>query len=194
MKPPYPKHIPWRIVESIFVLADILLLPKLLLWINGWVKPNTRPLTDREMAMARTVFGQHISYNKVCVDERARIGCKQYHFAYVGFHCINTWGALAEAHFIHEMIHVWQYERFGSVYIPRALYAQRTPEGYHYGGVAAIKHAAAKGYGLLHFNYEQQGEIVADYFCLLNGYLPRYCPPDAQLLPFFKQVIGKDLA
>lgn len=74
-----------------------------------------------------------------------------------------------EALLIHELVHVWQYERLGSVYIPLALKAQHSKEGYDYGGVQALQQALATGRDLLDFNLEQQADIVADYFCLLHG-------------------------
>jgi hypothetical protein len=80
---------------------------------------------------------------------------------------------------------VWQYQQVGSRYIPRALYAQRTREGYNYGGVMALERAK----GWADFNYEQQAEIVADYFCLQQGLPPRYCPPDARLMGVFEALL-----
>lgn len=162
--------------------------------LNAIFKPGTRSLLPREIALARLIFGDYIPYHQVRIDETARIGCRHYNLAYVGFYCINTWGPLSDAHFIHEMVHIWQYHRHGSVYIPRALHAQRTPEGYHYGGAEAIRDAERDGKQLSDFNYEQQGEIVADYFCLLSGAHPRYCPNNPTLLPLYQNFVQKGLS
>ncbi len=180
----YPRSLPWRLLETVFLLADCLFLPELLVFGNRIFKPGTRRLTNREIELARLVFNESIDYQKVWIDDRARLGCRQYRFAYVGFNCINCWGKLADPHFIHEMVHVWQYQREGSVYIPRALYAQRTVEGYNYGGVEKLINARWQD-----FNYEQQGDIVADYFCLLQGLKPRHCAPDPAYLPVFRAVL-----
>ena len=185
----YPAHFAWRGMEAALLLADCLFLPELLMFLNQLFKPNTRKLTPREVTLAQSIFGNNIDYQKVRIDERARIGCKKYHFAYVGFCVINAWDPLSKPHFIHEMVHIWQYQRMGSVYIPRALYAQRTFEGYNYGDIAGLRQMAGQGRGLADFNFEQQGDVVADYFCLRQGFKPRWCPDDRVYLDDFERVI-----
>ena len=186
----YPRHLAWRSMEAFLLLADCLYLPELLMLLNRIFKTNTRRLTTDEIALARSIFGDSINYKKVWIDERAHIGCRQHHLAYVGFCVINAWGPLSEPLYLHEMVHVWQYQRLGSVYIPRALYAQRTPAGYNYGGIAGLRRAAEQGRGLADFNFEQQGDLVADYFCLLQGYEPRWCPDEVGYLGDFERVVG----
>lgn len=162
--------------------------------LNRLFKPNTRLLSEREIALARSIFGEAIDYQKVRMDERSHIGCRQYRFAYVGFYFINSWGKLSDPVLIHELVHVWQYQRLGSVYIPRALWAQCTPEGYNYGGISTLQRAIEQGKSLTDFNYEQQGDIVADYFCLKNGWKPRWCGADKTYLPVFEAIIYKAIA
>ncbi len=186
----YPTHFVWRFMEAALLFADCLYLPEMLVFLNQFFKPNTRKLTPYEIELARSIFGEIIDYQKVSIDDKARIGCKKYQFAYVSFCVINTWGQLSEPHFIHEMVHIWQYQRLGSVYIPRALYAQRTPEGYNYGGINGLRQMAEQGRGLADFNFEQQGDVVADYFCLLNGFRPHWCPADQKYLVDFERVIN----
>jgi len=185
----HPVTLLWRLLESCFHLADWLFFPKFLMFLNQIFKPNTRPLTEREIALARSIFGETIDYQKVRLDERSHIGCRQYHFAYVGFYFVNSWGKLSDPVLIHELVHVWQYQRLGSVYIPRALWAQRTPEGYDYGGISSLKKALEQGKTLTDFNYEQQADIVADYFCLKNGWKPRWCKLDKSYLPVFEKIL-----
>jgi hypothetical protein len=183
----------WRVFETSFFLTDLLFFPETLMLLNRIFKPNTRRLTEREIALARSIFGETIDYQKVRLDERSFVGCRQFQFAYVGFHFVNSWGQLSEPHFIHEMVHVWQFQRIGSVYIPRALWAQRTAEGYDYGGVSALQKAAEQGKTLTDFNYEQQADIVADYFCLQNGWKPRWCEPNQAHLPVFESLMKQAL-
>ncbi|MEL6945484.1 MAG: hypothetical protein AAFO82_22755, partial [Bacteroidota bacterium] len=64
------------------------------------------------------------------------------------------------------------YQHLGAAYIPRALWAQRTQEGYNYGGVTALQMAIQTNKKFWEFNYEQQGDIVADYFRISHGYSP----------------------
>ena len=177
-------------MESVFRFLDVLFVPHFLVFLNSILKFNSRPLSPGEIEAAQTVFGNSINYQKVRVDTKAWLGCKQYHFAYVGFHVINCWGKLSRPLLIHELMHVWQYQRFGAVYIPRALYAQHSPEGYNYGGGEAIRQAALEGLSLQHFNWEQQADIVADYFCLQHDLKPRWCKFGAVYLPYFKKIIS----
>lgn len=182
-----PLH--WKLFEGILRLLELALFPQLLMALNRLLKPNTRPLSERELALARSIFGEHIDYKKVRLDERSHLGCRRYRFAYVGFHYINSWGALSDADFIHEMVHVWQYQHVGAVYIARALYAQNTHEGYNYGGTEALQKALKKGLNLLDFNYEQQADIVSDYFCLKTRRQPRWCIPSPHALPVFEAAV-----
>ncbi len=180
----------WRVAEKCLQFLGWLMLPPCWIWLHRVFKKNTRPLSAREIAIAKTVFGDSLNYQKIKLDERARIGCRKYRFAYVSFYLINSWGPLSDVTLIHELMHVWQYERFGPAYIPRALHAQRTPEGYNYGGVPALQSALQREENLLSFNYEQQAEIVADYFCLKNGKIPRWCTPDLAALPVFERLLS----
>ena len=65
---------------------------------------------------------------------------------------------------VHELVHVYQYERAGSRYFAEALLAQHEA-GYDYGGAAALQLSArARGRHLRDFNREQQAQIVQDYY------------------------------
>jgi hypothetical protein len=64
---------------------------------------------------------------------------------------------------VHELVHVYQYERAGSRYFAEALLAQHEA-GYDYGGAAALQEARAHGRHLRDFNREQQAQIVQDYY------------------------------
>ena len=64
---------------------------------------------------------------------------------------------------MHELVHVYQYERVGSHYFAEALLAQHEA-GYDYGGAEALQEARARGKHLRDFNREQQAQIVQDYF------------------------------
>jgi hypothetical protein len=68
---------------------------------------------------------------------------------------------------IHELVHVYQYERVGSVYGVESLYAQHTT-GYDYGGPEGLRKALTEGKRFCSFNREQQAQIVQDYYLLLR--------------------------
>jgi hypothetical protein len=189
----FPRHVGWWMLECVFLVLDVLCVPDLLMLTDRLVKPRQRALTLREMALSRTVFGNHLDYHRVRLDSRAHLGPRAFGFAYVGFQVVKSWGDLSDPVLIHELVHVWQYKCFGSVYIPRALWAQHFGGGYDYGGEAALLRVYERGGGLLDFNYEQMGEVVADYFRLLHGYRPLYCRADAGLLPVMKAVVDRGL-
>ncbi len=186
---PFPQTWKWRLLERLVRLAEGLFFSEILMFLNGLAKPNCRRLTAAEIQMAEQVFGQSIDYQKVRLDARARIACRKHGLAYVGFHSINSWGELSPPILIHELMHVWQFQHLGAVYIPRALFAQTTRAGYDYGGVENLRRALAEGRSLLDFNYEQQADIVADFFCLKMGWRPRWCRADRAYLPVFQALV-----
>ena len=87
--------------------------------------------------------------------------------AYVSFNLINYNSSLPKSIFIHECVHIWQYQQFGSVYILRALQAQRSKAGYDYGGVEALYSAMISRMSFMDFNFEQQGQIFEDYSSMI---------------------------
>lgn len=154
-----------------------------------FLKPNSRPLTQREEALARTVFQNSINYSRVRIDTSAMLGPRQFRLCYVSFYIINNWGPLSDELLIHELVHVWQYQHGGIRYIPRALMAQQSPEGYNYGGSEALATASQRGQQLQDFNFEQQADIVTDYFRLSQGQPPRWGHATPNDLPLYRSFV-----
>ena len=159
----------WNI-DLFFYVIDLLGIGELYETFLDLVKFNSRPMTLEEIALAKTIFGDSIKYHRVLIDEYAFAGPKQKRFAYVSFYTINSWGKMWEAFLLHELTHVWQYQKIGAIYIPRALRAQTSQMGYNYGGVHILRQAKENEASIFAFNLEQQGDIVADYYKLKNGY------------------------
>jgi len=155
------------------------------------LKWKTRPLTPAEIELATSVYGSSIDYSQVRIDETAWLGPRQYLFCYVSFNTINSWQPMRADTLVHELMHVWQYQHLGAAYIPRALRAQRSPEGYNYGGITALRQAQKAGKQLLDFNYEQQADIVADYFRLQNGWRPRWGRGTVEDLEVYAFFVGQ---
>ncbi len=132
-----------------------------------WCKWHTKPLTQRQRELAKRVFGSSMNLDAVRIDYRARIGTRRGKMAYVSFATINCFESMRDPHLIHELVHIWQYERVGAVYIVRAILAQLSEKGYDYGGKIGL--LANKDRGLEGFNYEQQGDIAADFYKRLLG-------------------------
>jgi len=89
--------------------------------------------------------------------------------AFTTFHTINLpkSGSQSRLHLdiiVHELVHVYQFELVGSIYIWQAILAQRSKEGYKYGGWQGLKEDWSKGKHFRSYNREQQGQIAEDYY------------------------------
>ena len=132
------------------------------------VKWKTRPLSLHEKAIALRVFEKHIPLHLIAFDPDSIPVTRKKTSAYVSFHTINSSPALQDHIFIHELVHVWQYHRFGSAYISESIWAQKWGGGYNYGGLELLQKYSA-GKGLVAFNFEQQADIIEDYYRWKNG-------------------------
>jgi hypothetical protein len=180
----------WWLELFIYIL-DSLGIPELYETIMDFVKFNTRALYKWEIALARSVFGNAIDYRRVRIDEYSFAGPRQKKFCYVSFYVINSWGSMQNSIFIHEMTHVWQFEKMGSVYIPHALKAQQSEMGYNYGGVSALKACQEKGKSFRSFNLEQQGDIISDYYRIRDGYQPLWGNGSRHDLPIYESFVDQ---
>jgi hypothetical protein len=133
---------------------------------------HVSPLTGEEIGTAATIIGPTaIRYADVRIAEGgvlnlifARNGGR----AFTTFHTINlpTSGPHCRPNFailLHELVHVYQYERTGGLYVAEAIYAQNTT-GYSYGGPENLQQCLATGVCYRNFNREQQAQMVQDYY------------------------------
>jgi hypothetical protein len=171
------------LILSLFGIAEIYET------ITDFIKFNTRSLTPWEKKMLKGVYGKSINYNRVRIDNLGLIGPKQFRMCYVSFYTINSWGDMSNYLLVHEMMHVWQYQKMGAVYIPRALAAQNSPMGYNYGGLDALKEAIENGQGLKAFNLEQQADIITDYYLLREGYKTQWSEANQFDLPIYENFV-----
>ena len=176
-------------LEFLLLILDCLGISELLETISDFVKFNTRPLQAWEKDLARQVFGNKIRYSRVRIDEYAFAGPKQKSICYVSFFLVNSWGSMENSLLLHELTHVWQYQRMGIVYIPRALGAQLYGEGYNYGGADHLRDLRTRQVTIDHFNLEQQADIVSDYYRIKNGYAPRWGDGGLADLPVYEYFI-----
>ncbi len=192
------KNLGWWLLESFLYLLECLGVAEVYETIMDFVKFNTRSLHQWEKDLAKEYFGDSIRYNRVRIDEYSFVGPKQKKICYVSFYTINSWGPMSNSLLLHEMTHVWQYEKMGIVYIVKALRAQVSKMGYNYGGVSALKAYIKSGKPFQAFNLEQQAEIVTDLYLLKNGYTPRWGLgkyPDLKVYEsFVKQIQLDDLS
>ena len=135
---------------------------------------HATPLTSGERNAAQAVMGEDaLQWDQVRVAEggflhivHALNGGR----AFTSFHTINipTGGAHGRnntAIMVHELTHVYQYERVGSLYMGQAIHAQATI-GYGYGGAAGLRSGRAGGRTFASYNREQQAQIAQDYYAL----------------------------
>ncbi len=161
-------------LESLLYILDLVALGEIYGILTDWIKFNTRRLYDWEIELAKTVFADSIHYSLVTIDEKAVFGIKIKPLAkaYVSYHVINAGAIMANGLLIHELVHVWQYERFGSAYTLKAYLAQKSEMQYNYGGVNALRKAIEDQKKFLDFNFEQQGDLVQDYYRIKENYTP----------------------
>jgi hypothetical protein len=150
---------------------------------------GTRPLTAGEIALARSIFGEAIDYARVTIRRRKFFALHQrkvtmapmghLHFHPEAPHYCDDFAAAPlhhQAHFIHELVHVWQTQRLGRWH----LLLRRHPW-------CRYDYAIRPGWRLTQYGIEQQAEIVRHAFLLRNGARVAGAPPLATyetLLPF----------
>ncbi|MBK9051324.1 MAG: hypothetical protein IPL78_10540 [Chloroflexi bacterium] len=163
-------------------LFDLVGGPELAQFLMHLVMPTTA-LTVTEMHAAATVLGPTaLRYGDVRVAEGGvlplifRLNKSR---AFALWHTIHLpeRGRADLSLLVHEITHVFQYEKIGSIYIGEALYAQWTlgRGAYLYGGTPGLKQAHHEGKPYKAYTREQQAQIAQDYYLLITQ---ATCPPD----------------
>lgn len=128
-------------------------------------------MSPGEVALAQSMFGNAIDYAPVRIRRRkffplhpkgvtmAPMGHLHFH-PQAGHYCddFSTAKLSLQAHFIHEMVHVWQAQIRGRWY----LVLMRHPW-------SRYDYALRPGWPLARYGLEQQAEIVRHAFMLRNG-------------------------
>ena len=179
-----------RLLQLLLEALDLAGLPEVFSFL--WrILTRSTPLTGAEIAAASDVLGpQALRYQDIRVAES---GILRLVFkanggrAFATFHTVNLPAAGGHQRanvdiLVHELVHVYQYERAGSRYFAEALLAQQE-EGYGYGGAEGLTLARDQGKRLRDFNREQQAQIVQDYFML-----KRYGRDASVFEPFVEQL------
>ncbi|HRD07683.1 MAG: hypothetical protein U0V54_04025 [Saprospiraceae bacterium] len=155
----------WFFDLSLYVL-DCLYLPELYKAIYILFKPGIRKLTDEERTVARSVFLGELDCDGILMDQHSQRVSKRLGVAYVTFGLIHCWKPLRDDVLIHELVHVFQYQLFGSSYIAHALRAQFSHPSYDYGGLQGLEMALLQKRTFLSFNFEQQASIIEHFYHL----------------------------
>lgn len=187
----YPGKVGLWFLELLFYILDVFGIGEIYGILADWIKFNSRPLHKWEIGLAKTIYGDAIRYNTITIDEKGIFGFKIFPAAkaYVSYQTINSNSSMENGVLMHEFIHIWQYERFGTAYALRALLAQQSKMQYNYGGVTALRSAIAKRLDFLSFNFEQQGDIIQDYYRIKQGYRPLWGTGGKQDLHYYEHFI-----
>ena len=146
---------------------------------------GARPLTDGEVALARSMFGEAIDYGRVTIVHRKwwplqPRGIVMAPTGNIHFHPDSpSWSddfanepLSLQGLFIHEMTHVWQAQSKGRFYLP----LMRHP-------FCRYAYTLCPGQPFDRYGLEQQAELVRHRFLADRGWPVAVCPEPA-LLPF----------
>lgn len=172
-------------------ILDLFAVPEIYETLMDLSKWNTRALTKRERLIASVIFTDSINLDMVRIDDRAVIGPKWGRFAYVSYHTINSYGRISDAVLVHELMHVWQFTYLGSRYIINALLAQKSKDGYDYKGLARMHEVINERKTILDFNYEQQADIICDYYRVSVGKRAQWSTADREDLDSYQYFINQ---
>lgn len=167
--PNRPSHILIWFSDLISYILDCLGLGEMITALLFILFPKSRGLTASEIKMLTPLFGNSIRYSDVLIIPDSNEWTKKFAHAFVLFNTIHYHGELKNHILVHEMVHVYQYQHFGSMYIARALIAQHFGEGYEYGSSTGLFRAMIYGKKFKDFNFEQQGQIMEDYYLNYSG-------------------------
>ena len=174
-----PRRVGIWLIVLLFRLLDLAGIPELWSLLLRTVA-HVSPLTGEEIGAAAAILGPTaLRYADVRVAEGGLLDLifkRNGGRAFATFHTINlpTFGPHRRSHFailLHELVHVYQYERTGGLYIAEAIYAQKTT-GYSYGSPEDLQMCLADGGCYRNFNREQQAQLVQDYYERLQAGLP----------------------
>jgi hypothetical protein len=188
------KNLSEWIIDLMFYVFDVILLPDIFEFVFTWIQPKVRLLDEEEKSYIRKYFDNQVVIQNIRISYTIPNWLKKMAVAVVTFNTIHFSHKISLPVFIHEVVHIWQYQKFGSVYIYRALKAQNSDQGYNYGGLENLYSKMLNNYIFTDFNFEQQGEIFEDY-CRLKECSTEQNPiAQASFEYFVGQVKGSEVA
>lgn len=128
----------------------------------------TRALTPEEIAFARSVYGDQLDTSKIRLTEGGLNQSADTAVALPGVilfppGALSKPGAEFDSWLIHELAHQWQYQRG---YETVDLIPDAARGDYDYGKEPGLREALEQGKTLDQFNFEEQGDILRDYYML----------------------------
>lgn len=154
------------LISLLLYIGDLFVLPEIISILYVLFSKNIRGLSPKENKIKEMLFKNNLRI-PILLNDKAHFLTNQGKIAFVSFYIINSTG-MSDKTFAHELIHIYQFSRYGSPYIIRALLAQRTRSGYNYGGTSSLLNLYESNLSQGYLNYEQQGDVLADYYILLR--------------------------
>jgi hypothetical protein len=151
------------------LLADVLFFFDIFEIIANLFSPNSRLLTDIEKQRCQEVFGNTVDCQLIMYDKRSLPVRRGMAHAYVLFNTIQSWRPIRADIFVHELVHIWQYQNFGAGYIAAALAAQKTAGGYNYTYTEGWHNGS-----FFDLNAEQQADFIQDNYLKRKGFYPQW--------------------
>ena len=121
----------------------------------------SRPLTQSEIALARTIFRESVDYIQVSVSEAYIANAPTTLASTIR---IAPGSRLDDRTLIHELGHVWQFQTQGSAYISHSITCQIGAMITAGNRGAAYRYTIVPGQSIHGYNPEQQASIIEDYF------------------------------
>jgi hypothetical protein len=176
-------------VDLVFYIMDVVYFPEWYTIGQVVLRKNIRPANELEEYLMSEYFDGIIDQRFVLFNDKASKIVKKYAHALVTFHIIHFDKELSEPIIVHELVHIHQYQKYGSVYLYRALQAQMSRYTYDYGGTERLFRGIEKGKTLYDYNFEQQASIIEDYYRQNNQFTLFFSPSKNNILEkYFKDL------
>lgn len=150
--------------DLFFYLLDVVFVSYFYQIFSPVFKRDMRWLTPQEKELALSFYKGNFNPYYVHMHPRMPLWIRRKAYAYVSLHTINYRTEISRSVLVHEMAHSWQYQRYGSVYVFRALLNQREENCYDYGGLQGLYDSMVSGKSLDEFGFEQQAQILQDAY------------------------------
>ena len=160
-----------------------------------------RSLTEGEIALAKTIFGDSIDYSKVGVHNHkiSRLQPDNFNAAPDGdLYMIKNYSddfskspAEDRAALMHELTHVWQIQN-NTMNLKVAFVKETLKAKFNYR--ATNKYTLAPGKDLNQYGFEQQAGIVEDFMLLSQGKAPLYNQAKTHDIEEYKAALTKIVA
>ena len=169
-------------VDLVYYIIDIFYIPDWYTLFTVLFRGNVRFPNDLEKYLISEYFQGLVDERFVLFNDKASPLVKKFAHALVTFNMIHFDKELSEPIIVHELVHIHQYQKYGSVYLYRALQAQLSKNTYDYGGPENLASGVMKGKTINDYNFEQQASIVEDFYRLNNQFTMFYSPTKSEML------------